>query len=445
MDLEEGVELIFEGLKKKGLDQFEVYAQKRNGLTVEIKEGEVDFLDTSQGVGLAIRALAKGRLGFAYLTELKPETLAQAVERATSATAHTSSDPFLGFPKGGLPVPEVEGIYDVEMSALDVGEKIERARILERSALSSDERVRKVRKASYSEADYQVIIANSQGVKTSYRGTICSAGVMALASDGADSQMGWDFDFSHHYRGLDVEGVGRRAACNALRLLGARGAETKRMPILLENRVAAEFLSLLASSFLAEAVQKGKSRLKGKVGEGVFSPLVTIIDDGLYPGGLGTAPVDGEGTPHRRNLLVERGLLTGFLYDSYCANKESISSTGNGVRADFKTPPRVGITNLYMERGTASLDELIREVGDGVLITDVLGMHTADAISGDFSVGCSGLVITGGDIQHPIKGAAISGNILDLFKGVAGVGDDLRFFGPVGSPSLLIREMTVSG
>lgn len=442
---EKVAEFIFDQLAAKGLDQFEIYLMERMSLVIEMKEGEIDFLDNSQGVGLALRTISSGRLGFSYCTDRSAWAVEKAIQSALAGMEHSAPDQFLALPASAGPVPKEGGLYDPSYRTVQEKEKIERARALEAAALRTDKRVKKVRKASYSEHEYLVLVVNSLGINAQHRGTLFSAGVMALASDGDDSQMGWDFDFSRQFLGLQVEKVGSRAATQAVRLLGAKRVSTRSVPLLLENRVAADFLGVLASSFLAESVQKGKSRLAGKLGETIFSPLVNIVDDGLYPQGLATSPVDGEGVPRGRNCLAQAGQLTGFLYDSYCAAKEKRTSTGNSARGDFKTPPRVGITNLYLEKGEDDLQQLLAKLGDGFWVTDVLGMHTANNISLDFSVGCAGFLVAAGQAIQPVKGMAISGNLLEIYSGVQAVGSDLRFFGPVGSPSLVISPVTVSG
>ena len=432
-------------LSKKRFDRFDVYVISSVSLSVEMKEGVLDCLDSSNGVGLAVRTIASGRLGFAYGTSYDKDALRELVDHAAEGMVHTSEDKYLGFPASSGEIPALPGLYDDRINCLSQDERIERARALEAAALTADSRVKKVRKASYSESRYQVLVANSSGIRYEHSGTLFSVAVMALASDGDDSQMGWDFGFSRNYEGLEVEGVGKTAAANAARLLHARRIKTRKVPVLLENRVAADFVEVLASSFQADRVQKGKSRLQGKLGEQLFSPLVNLVDDGLYPGGLASAPVDGEGVARQTNQVVQSGRLKMFLYDSYCANKDGVSLTGNGVRGDFKSPPRVGLTNFYLEEGETEFNKLLSQAKEGVWITDVLGMHMVDPTSLDFSIGCSGLLITGGEVAYPVKGLAISGNLLNVFSEVQQVGNDLRFFGSVGSPSLLIAPITLSG
>jgi PmbA protein len=218
-----------------------------------------------------------------------------------------------------------------------------------------------------------------------------------------------------------------------------------RCPAILDSHVAGEILGVLAPSFLAESVQKGKSILKGKLGERIFSPIIRIRDNGILEGGMATTPFDGEGVPCQDTLLVGDGVLGAFLYDSYCGRKDGCASTGNASRGGVRGLPHMGVNNFYLENGSTSAVDLMSGITRGILLTDVIGMHTANPISGDFSVGASGFLIENGIVTRPVKGVAIAGNIMDLFAKVEAVGDDRRFFGSVASPSLRIESLDVSG
>jgi PmbA protein len=210
-------------------------------------------------------------------------------------------------------------------------------------------------------------------------------------------------------------------------------------------------LSLLAHSFKSEQIQKGKSPLKGKRGERYFSPLITIEDNGLHPKGIFTAPIDGEGTRSQRTPLVAQGELSGYLYDRYWANREGASSgstarsTGNSRRLGLKSPPGIGTSNFLIEPGTLAFSALLSDLHQGVLLEEVMGLHTVDPISGDFSLGCSGKWVDKGKLVHPVKSVAVAGNLLQLFQDVVGIGEDFRFMGGIGSPSLLVTRLKISG
>ncbi|RQW77777.1 MAG: TldD/PmbA family protein [Geobacter sp.] len=444
MDFQKTAENMEQILKTRSLDGWEIFQVASRNLSIEVKEQKVDTFTSSQPVGVSVRIFKAGRIGFSFSTSLDEPDLSKMVDSALVGAENQTADECLGFP-GPLSYPEMPVLVDEGLSLVGEGEKIERAVELERLTLAADFRIKRVRKASYGESSYEVFIRNSLGVNGSYRATSVSSSVSAVAEQNGDSQMGWDFGFSTFFSGVDIETIARTAAANAASLLGARKIPTMRCPVLLDNRVATEILEILAPAFLAENVQKGKSLLAGREGARLFAPCLRIRDDGTLAGGIATAPFDGEGYPQQNTVLVEDGVLRRFLYDGYCARREGDVSTGNSSRSGVKGPPRMGINNFFIENGIAPAESLMKGIDRGILVTSVMGMHTANPISGDFSVGAAGLLIENGAVTSPVKGIAIAGNILELFRDVEGTGNDLRFFGAVGSPCLRISALDISG
>jgi PmbA protein len=448
-------------LQRKSIDGYEIYLNQSSHFDIESKDGKVDTLQASYGQGMAFRILKRGRTGFSYSTSSNPSPfvqkdfrggLEQTIEDAITSSEATSSDPCFDFaPPLKEPIPQLP-IFDETLEKVPEKAKIEKSKLLEKAARSIDTvRIKKVRKASYQEVVSQTTLINSNGLHFSYASTLTSVSVTAVAEESGEAEIGWDFDYSHFINDLDVEKVGRMAGKKALERLGGRRIPSGVYPVLLQNHVASEFLSLLAHSFLAEQVQKGKSPLRGKKGERFFSPFLSLIDDGLYPKGISTSPIDGEGMSSQRTSLLVQGEVSGYLYDRYWANRENISSglqigsTGNSRRLGIKFPPVLGISNLFVEPGKVPLSVLMKDLHQGVMIVEVMGLHTVDPISGDFSLGCSGDWIDRGEKVHPVKSIAIAGNLFDLFRKVVRVGEDLRFFGEVGSPSLLVEGLEISG
>uniref|UniRef100_A0A831XE60 TldD/PmbA family protein n=1 Tax=Geobacter metallireducens TaxID=28232 RepID=A0A831XE60_GEOME len=444
MQAREMIEAVSALLKTRPLDGWEVAAASSRLLSIEVKEQKVDTFKCSEPVGVSIRVLKNGGMGFSYSTSMDPADLGRMVENAIVGAETQTPDEYHAFPEP-QPCPEIAGLYDEGLAAVPEAEKIARAMELERLVMAADPRVKRVRKCSYGESTVETSIVSSRGVDVAYRGTSVSASVSAIAEDNGNSQMGWDFDFANGFADLSVARVAERAVARAVGLLGAAKIPTMRCPAVLDSHVATEILEVLASAFLAESVQKGKSLLAGKRGERIVSPLIRIRDDGTLLGGMGTAPFDAEGVPKRNTVLVQDGVLLGYLYDTLRARKDGVESTGNAVRGGIKSPPHMGVSNLFIENGTVPFDDLLAGIGRGILLTDVMGMHTANSISGDFSVGAAGFLIEEGRVTSPVKGIAISGNILELFRGVEGVGSDLRLYGTVGSPSLRIASLDVSG
>ncbi len=432
-------------LKKKVLDDFEIFFSQSVHLEVEAKKGKVDSFVKADTSGISIRILKGGKIGFSYSTDLSDRSCSKMVDEAINCASETREDQFYGFPSPAKEAFPLLNIFDEKLCAINENEKIAKAIELEKAARNYDRRITKIRNATYGEEICHIFVFNTRGIDLNYQETITSSSILAIAEDGSDSQMGWDFDFNRFFDKLSVEEVGIRAAARATEQLGARGIKTVRCPVLLNNVVSSEILGVLASSFMAENCHKGKTILKDKLGRKVFSSQIGIVDDGLLEGGLSTSPCDGEGTARQTTQLVEEGVITHFLYDRYYALKDGLSSTGNSNRSDVDSPPSSGVSNFFIKKGKFTPEELLSGIKQGFLITELMGVHTANAISGDFSLGASGFWIEEGKIKFPVKGAAVSGNIIDMLANVEGVADDIRFLGKVGAPSILINNMDISG
>jgi len=431
-------------LKKRSPGGYEIMTGHSRTLSIEARDGKIDTFKSAEPVGVGIRVLKGEGMGFSYSSSFVDPDLEKMIDAATVGAEMQTPDRFNILPQAS-PWQEMPELLDQNLAAVSVAEKVELALELERLTLAADPRIRRVRKASYGESVYSVHIRNSQAVYGGYSGSSVSASVAAIAELDNDAQMGWDFGFGAGFDSLDIGVIAREAASRAVSQLGARKISGMNCPVVFEGRVAAEFLELLAPSFSAENLFKGKSLLQGKTGESVFARQLNIRDDGRLPNGMATAPFDGEGVPCQNTLLVERGVVNGFLFDTAYAARMAATSTGNSSRSGVKGLPHLGISNFFIENGTACRSSLLAGISRGMLLTSVIGMHTANPVSGDFSVGATGFLIEDGRITIPVKGVAISGNVIDLFKNVASVGDDLRFFSPVGSPSLKISSLDISG
>jgi PmbA protein len=430
--------------KRLNADGAEVFVRSFTATSVEVKDQHVDAFERSRDIGAGLRVVARGRQGFAFTTDLSLGALKTLAESAIANAENTEPDPSVSIPQRAA-VHQSVRIHDPDIVRLSETEKIARVMAMEREAFAVDPRIKRIRKASAGFSEGETLIFNSFGAESWYRSTACSSSIEVVAEEKGESQAGSDFDVSRFYRKLEIEEVGRRAARRAIDLLGARRIESVKAPVVLEATVAQEFLSMMASSFSAESVQKKRSLFIGKLDTQVASPVVTLYDDGLMDGGIGTAPTDDECVPTRTKTMIDKGRLTGYLYNTYAANKDKTQSTGNGMRGGFKGIPGVGITNLYLEPGECSLEGLINQAGRGLFVTEVMGMHTANPISGDFSVGATGFWIEQGVKAYPVREVTIAGNILELMKKIDIVGRDLRFSGRIGSPSLLIKELSIAG
>ncbi len=435
---------VVEKARRGGAELAEAYFARSEELLVEVREGEVETLKLAREEGIGVRVIRKGRLGFAYTSDLSWPAVKEAVAGALANAGTASEDPYHSFPEPPPAYPDLE-LEDPLLKEVSLAEKIEKAREIERAGRAFDPRIRLTERASYEDARYLVAIANSRGLLASCRGSFCGGYAVLVAEADGEQETGFGIQFTRKFKELDAGAVGREAAARAVRLLGARRLETGRVPVVMDPHVVASFLGMLASALSAEAVQKGRSLFAGKVGKSVAAPGVTIVDDATLPGGLLSSPFDGEGVPGQRTVLIEGGQLRGFLYNTYTAARDQVASTGNAARGSFKSTPEVGSTNFYLAPGGFAPEQIIESTTWGLYLTEVMGMHTANPISGDFSVGAAGIWIEHGELTKPVRGMVIAGNILELLEAVDAVGNDLRFFVGKGAPTIRVTGLTVSG
>ncbi|MDH7498910.1 MAG: TldD/PmbA family protein [candidate division NC10 bacterium] len=436
---------LIEDALASGAEAAEIYRIERDSSLVDIQEGKLDTLSRGRQEGIALRVLERQRMGFAFSSDLRREALSGLLDRALTVARQSHPDPYLHIPRPPASAyPKVEA-YDPDLRRISLADRAEFARKMEQAAKEFDPRISKVRHSLYQDSDYSVLIVNSRGLRAWAKATRCSISILAVAEEKGSSETGWDMQSSSFFSDLQEKEVGRRAAQQAIWMLGARTLPTQQVDAIFTPPVAAEFWEVLSAALMADSVQKGKSLFANQMGAQVGSACLCLVDDGLLAHGSHTFPFDDEGTPSQRTSLLEKGILKGFLYDSYSAAKEGKSSTGNAGRSSFHSTPHLMATNLYPIPGKRPLEAMVQDLERGVMILSLMGMHTANPISGDFSVGAEGLWIEGGRAQHPFRGVLIAGNLRDWLHSLEEVGSDLRFFGSYGSPSLLAKGIQLAG
>ncbi len=433
-----------DAVRRKGAGLAEVYISNNKELTVEVRHGRVETLKLTEERGLGMRVLLGDRMGFAFTTDLTPGGVEEVAGRAYQNAAAATPDQYRTIPRPAERYPEVD-VFDPAIRAATVEEKTALAMQMEQVARDYDPRIKIIESAVYQDGEAEVFLYNTHGMQLSYRSAACVLYLALVAGQEDDHQTGFAIDYVLRYKDLNPEKVGREAARKAVSMLGARPVSTMTVPVVLDPYVATSFLGLLAPSLSADAVQKNRSLLAERLGQAVAAAHVQIIDDGSLPGGIASAPFDGEGVPTRRTVLVDGGVLKAFLHNAYTAAREGVQSTGNGVRHSYKATPEVGHTNLFIAAGNTAPEAMIKDISRGLYITEVLGMHTANPISGDFSVGATGLLIENGQLTRPVRGVTLAGNIIDVLQKISGIGHDLTFYGSKGSPTLLVAALTVGG
>jgi len=422
----------------------EAYVLHSEDLTIEVRDGQVDTLKQAEEIGLGIRVFQGNRMGFSFTTDLNQQAVRETIQRALEGARYTADDKYNGLPGAVSSYPEM-ATYDEEIEKTDLETKVEMARRIETEAKKHDARVKIVESSGYEDSRYSVAVVNSRGTEAFQKGAFCGLYISLMAEENGEMQTGFSVEARLNIKELDPARVGKEAARNAVRILGAKGAPSRPLPCILEPYVMTSFLGVLSNSFSADSVQKGKSTLKGKLGQVIASGQVTLVDDGTYEKGIASFPFDGEGWPSQRTVLIQQGELKGFLYDSYTARKDKTASTGNGMRGSFRGLPSVGTTNLYLQPGAAAPETLWQDIERGLYVTEVMGMHTANPISGDFSLGASGIMIEKGKLTYPVRGVTVAGNLFDFLRDIEGIGSDLRFFGGTGSPTVRVKSLSIGG
>jgi PmbA protein len=441
------VDSVLERAAALGQGEVEVYAERSASRRIKVFGGEVEQLTAARRQGLGIRVFAGGAVGHAYTSDLGDDALDAAVRRAVENAAVSDADEFAALPEPGGPPADVTP-FDERLTAVTDEQRIATAMTVEAAALAADPRVKTVEDAMYVDADGEVYIASSAGVRGSYRANQCYGFAYALAEQHGQVETGYAYTVGRALEDLDAQACGREAAERACRLLGARKCPSMKAAVLLDPFVAAAFFGVLSSALTADAVQKGRSLFAGREGQAVAGDLLQLDDDGTIPDGLDSAPFDGEGTPCRRTPLVSDGVLQGFLYDTYTGRKAGRGSTGNGLRGSYAGLPGVRPTNLVVGGATTPRADLIAGIDRGVLVTDAVGVHSgANPVSGEFSVGISGLLIEGGAFTTPVREVTLAGDIIGMLKNIRALGDDARWVpaGSIRTPSVLIDGMAIGG
>jgi len=441
---EETIALIEETIRNLTRHPYEIFYVRKKSEVIESKDETIDGYETAVTEGVSIRILDNGRMGFGFSTRLDSDGIQKMALQTLDSLKVSQEDPAHGFLDASVPYPELE-LTDPAFGNIDADKKKEITISIEHAARGFDARIRQVRNAQVSFHAADIRLLNAHGLDRSYSVTGISASIMLTAEDKNGSEYGWESVSSHFFKDIDFEEIGRTAAKKAISRLGGKPVKSGNFPALFDREVVAEIIGLLAPSFTGENVFKGKSALKGKEGQKLFSPHLSLYDGLLFEEGMAAAPFDGEGEPAQKTPLVEDGVVTGFLFDHYYASKMGRLSTANAVRSGVSAPPSCGTTNLFLQPGETPFKELLNGIQEGFYVQELMGVHTANPITGEFSLGASGQWIKNGELSFPVRGIAVSGNLFDLLKRVEVVGSDLRWFGSIGVPHLIVGSLNIAG
>ncbi|MEX0846685.1 MAG: TldD/PmbA family protein [Ilumatobacteraceae bacterium] len=427
-------------------EQVEAFVSRGGETDIRIYEGQIEHFVSAQAEGIGIRIISEGRTGFAYAGTLDQRAVAEVLAEARDNVEFGTPDEWAGVAEpDGVDVVRQE-LWSETLAGYSTDRKIELTKELERLTLASDSRIR-IDDANYSDVAGESAVATTTGIRRSGRENGCYVSVSTLADDGDETQTGFGFSVGRSPDDFDLAKAAKEAAERATRLLGAVKPPSRRLTVVLDPFVTAQFLGIISSTLNGEAVIKGRSLFKDRIGEQVASPLFRLVDDPTNPLAYTATELDGEGLAARRNLLIDGGVLQQFVHNSYSARRAGTVSTGNAVRGGFKGTPGVGALALQVQPGTRSQSELISDITDGVLVQSVSGMHSGvNPISGDFSTGASGLLISNGQLGGPVREFTIASTLQRMLLDVLEVGGDIDWL-PMRAAgvSLVIADMTMSG
>jgi PmbA protein len=418
---------------------------------VRVRGDEIDFVKQAREKNLSIRAFVKAPEGLRSAITSTSDLSDAAVDRMARETVElaraTEPDPHAGLPDGDFApdLPDL-ALLDPADRTVPLEVRIDDARRAERAARAADPRIVNSEGSEASSRFACVELGNTAGFRGTYESARHGLYSAPLARENGSGSMQTDYWMTAARTLGDLEAperVGAEAARRALRRLGSRQIDTTEVPIVFEPMTARSLVGHVAAAVGGGAIYRKASFLAERLGETIASPLVTIVDEGRRPGGLGSRPFDGEGLPTRRNVVVEQGALRSFLVDSYAGRKLGLPATGSAARG-AGGGPSPGPTNFWMETGSSSLDEMIATTERGFLVTWLFG-HGFNAVTGDFSRGAAGIWIENGALTHPVDEVTIAGNLGELLQSIDAVGDDLEWLGSTAAPSFRVTRLTVAG
>jgi PmbA protein len=427
----------------RGADSAEVFLEEGRQLSIEVRNGEMETIQESASHGVGFRVFRQGKMGFAHSNDLSDASVNEAIRSALEFAGHMTEDEHNVLPSDNG-ITEVEGLYDPDLAAVPMDEKIAMIIRLEELAMA-DPRVTVSNGSSYGEGESSVYLANSNGLGKSYRSTGCGLGVSVVAEKGDQKSSGGESCSRRFFSDLlPLEEIAEEAARGAYEMLDPRMVRTQRAPVVFHPDVARSLLGGILGAINGERVLQGASFLAGRVGERIASELLTVVDDGTRTRGLASSPFDGEGVPTRRRTIIDAGVLQGFMYNTVVASRAGVESTGNASRGGFSSLPGIGPHAFYVEAGETDPEEIIRATSQGLYLKSVTG-YGIDPVSGNFSGGAQGFWIQNGRLAFPVMGLTIAAPAEEMLNGIDMLGTDLDLNRTVTAPTFRIREMQIGG
>ncbi len=434
-ELESVVARALEEARRGGADQAEAGVAVDGGLSVTVRLGEVETLEYQRDRSMGITVYVGGRKGSASTADLGPGPVSETVRKALSIARFTASDEFAGLADASLMARDVPDLDLCHPWAVTAEDAIGLARECEAAALAVDRRVGNSEGATVATHRGLRVYGNSHGFVGGYPHSSHSVSCVVLAQDGDEMQRDYWYDTARDAGALEPVGeIGRRAAGRVLRRLGARKLQTRRAPVLFVPELARGLFGHFVGAIRGGAQYRKSSFLLGAAGETLFPDWLSMRERPHLPRALGSAPFDNDGVATRERLLVDGGVLQGYVLDAYSARKLGLVTSGNAG----------GVHNLEVEGGQGGFEAMLGRLGTGLVVTELMGQGV-NGVTGDYSRGAAGLWVEGGEPVHAVHEVTIAGNLREMYRGILAVGGDMDVRGGIRTGSVLVGEMTIAG
>jgi PmbA protein len=429
------VEDALTAARRQGATAAEAGVSTSQGLSLSVRLGEVETVEHNRDKTLSISVYFGHKQGSASTSDLTPAAVNETVRAACTIARYTAEDEYAGLADAGRMASDIPDLDLYHPWSVDMDQAIELARRCEGVAREADPRITNSEGATVSSHEGVEVYGNSHGFLGAVASSRHSLSCSVIGQDASGMQRDYWYTVARDAAELEApEAVGRRAAERTLRRLGGRKLSTRRAPVLYEASVARSLLGHFVGAVRGSALYRKASFLVDALGTPVFNEAVNLYERPHLKRALGSAPFDSEGVATADRDLVRGGVLEGYVLDAYSARKLGMQTTGNAG----------GVHNLCIDHGPNDLDGLLRQMGEGLLLTELIGFGVNN-LTGDYSRGAAGFWVQNGEIQYPVEEITVAGNLKDMFRNIAAVGSDVDLRGNIRTGSILIPDMAIAG
>jgi len=441
--------LLAENIVKKalklGADEAETYLENGREFEVAVRNGDVETIKQSTSKGIGLTVFKEKKLGFSYTSDFSTESLEEFAKKTVELSLVADPKPWNGLPDVKEGQLKDLDLFDQSIAGIPNEKKIKIAKEVEKIALACDKRITKSEGGWCGDSENEVFIVNSKGVSHSSKRTGVFFGAGVIAGEGNDMQSGYWGSSKRHFKDLDaIEKVAKKAGKRAVEKLGAKPVQTQKAPVVYDRYAAGSFWYGILRAMDGDSVYKKTTFLTEYLNKPIASKLVTIIDDPTIPRHVASVSFDGEGKITLKNILIDKGMLKMFIYDSITARKAGVKVNTITRRGGYRSPAFASFINIIVQNGNVEREKIVSGIKNGFYVTGLRGLGT-DVSTGNYSCGASGFWIKDGELAFPVDGVTLGGNALEILKNIEVLANDIDIRGGLNSPSFKVAEMAIGG